>query len=220
MPARVVVHLHVVISKAALLIGQCAIDQLFQLFNAQRFKSENLRTRHERAVHIKERIVRGRADKAEIATLNIGQKNVLLCLVKVVDLINEQDRPLSRSAEAIRRRGDYSAHFGDVAFHAADSNEFRVRHLRDDPRVALRLFRRPGEDHRRQTIRFNRASQKFAGSKDVFLTDKFIERARADARGERCSACCRFDVFLFLEQIVHAQKYGLALSLHLISRRA
>jgi len=53
----------------------------------------------------------------------------------------------------------------------------------------------------------------------VFLADKFLERARAHARGERCSVCCRLDVFFFLEQIVHAQKYGLALSLHLISRR-
>ena len=67
---------------------------------------------------------------------------------------------------------------------------------------------RAGEDDRWQTIRFDRTTQQFAGSKDVFLTDKFIERARADARGERCSACCRFDVFLCLEQIVHAQKYG------------
>ena len=64
MPARVPVHLHVVISKAALFVRQRAINQLLQLFDAERFESKNLRARHESAVYVKERIVRRRTDEA------------------------------------------------------------------------------------------------------------------------------------------------------------
>src|SRR5437870_1084541 len=128
----VLVHLHVVISKAALFVSECAVDQQFELLDAERFESKNLRARNERAVYIKERIVRGRANKAKISSFDIRQKDVLLRLVEMMDLINEQDRLLPRGAEAIGRRSDDAAHFSHVTFHAADSNEFRMRHLRND----------------------------------------------------------------------------------------
>src|SRR6266566_1499573 len=101
MPARVLVDLHVVISKAALLVGQCAIDQLFELFNAERFQAKNLRPRDERAVYIKKRIVSGRTDEAEISSFDIGQKNVLLRFVEMMDLVDKQDCPLARCLETI-----------------------------------------------------------------------------------------------------------------------
>src|SRR6266566_2086565 len=129
MPARVLVDLHVVISEAALFVGQCAIDQWFELLYAERFELKHLRTRDKRAVYIKKWIVRGRADEAESSGFDVGQKNGLLRFVEMMDLINKQDRLLSRSAEAIRRRSDDATHFGDVAFHAADSNEFRMGHF-------------------------------------------------------------------------------------------
>src|SRR5206468_8196911 len=129
MTARLLVHLHIVISKPPLFVGQCAVDQLFELLNAEQFKSKYLRARDERAVHVEERIVSGRANQAEASSFDIGQKNVLLRFVEVMDLIDEQDRLLSGGAEAIRRRGDDTAHLGNVTLHAADSNEFSVGHL-------------------------------------------------------------------------------------------
>jgi hypothetical protein len=42
----------------------------------------------------------------------------------------------------------------------------------------------------------------------VFLTDEFVERARPHPRSKRRGAVRGFDIFLLLEQIVHAQKYG------------
>src|SRR6266478_777119 len=153
MPARVLVDLDVVISEAAFFVGQRAIDQVFELLDAERFELKNLRTRDKRAVYIKEWIVRGRADEAEISGFDVGQKNVLLRFVEMMDLINEQDRLLSRSAKAICRCSDDATHFCDVAFHAADSNEFRMGHLRNNPRKrGLSAAGRPGENHRRQTI--------------------------------------------------------------------
>src|SRR6266496_2982840 len=150
MPARVLVDLHVVISEAALLVAQRAIDQLFEFLDAERFELKNLRTRDKRAIYIKERIVSGRADKPQISGLNIRQKNVLLRFVEMMNFINEQDRFLSRSAEAIRRRSDDATHFCDVAFHAADSNEFRMGHFRNDPRQrGFAAAGGTGENHRR-----------------------------------------------------------------------
>src|ERR1700746_1015530 len=147
MTASILVELHVVISKAALFVSECAVDQLFELLRAERFESKNLRARDERA------------DQAEISSFDIRQKNVLLRFVEMMDLINEQDRPLSRCAETIRRCSDDASHFGHVTFHAADSNEFGVRHFRNHSgQRGLAASRWPGKNHRRQTISLNRAS--------------------------------------------------------------
>ena len=132
MPTRVPVHLHVVISKSALFVGQCAIDQHFELLDCERLKSKNLRSRHECAVYIKERIVGGRADETKSPCLDVWQENVLLCLVEMMDLINEQDRLSTRRAQTIHGCSDDPAHLGDIAFHAANPDEFCVRHLRND----------------------------------------------------------------------------------------
>src|ERR1700746_134669 len=129
MPTSVLVYLHVVISKSAIFVGQCTIDQHFELFDIERFKSKNLRTRHERAVYVEERIVSSRPDEAESPCLNVGQENVLLCLVKMMNLVDEQNRLLPGGSESIRSGGDNTAHLSDIALHAADPNEFCVRHL-------------------------------------------------------------------------------------------
>jgi hypothetical protein len=116
---------------------------------------------------------------------------------------------LSGCVAAIRRGSNYPTHFGHVAFHSADSNEFGVRHFCDDVgQRGLSAPWRAGEDHRRQTIGFNGAAEKFAGAKDVFLADKFLQRARAHPRGERRRAVGGFNVFLLLEKIVHLGNYG------------
>src|SRR5437773_10431741 len=101
MPARVPVHLHVVVSEAALFVRQRAIDQLLQLLDAERFESKNLRARYERAVHVEKRIVSSRTDEPEVSSFDVGQQNVLLRLIKMMDLIDEQNRLLPGCAEAI-----------------------------------------------------------------------------------------------------------------------
>ena len=58
---------------------------------------------------------------------------------------------------------------------------------------------RPVENHRGQAISFNRAAQKFARPKNVFLADKFFERSRPHPCGERRGSVCSFNVLRFLE---------------------
>src|SRR6266699_84009 len=157
MTARLLVHLHIVISKPPLFVGQCAVDQLFELLNAEQFKSKYLGGRDERAGHIEEWIVSGRANQSEASSFDVGQKNVLLRFVEMMDLIDEQDRLLAGGAEAIRRRSDDAAHLGNVALHAADSNEFGVSHLRNDVcQCGLSASRWSGEDLRRLAVLLHR----------------------------------------------------------------
>src|SRR6266550_5961909 len=211
MPTRVLVDLNRVISKTTFLVAQSAIDQLFELLDTERFELKDLRTRDERAVYVKERVVSRRTDEAEISRFDVGQENVLLRFVEVMNLVDEQDRLLAGSAEAIGCGSDDAAHFGNVTLHATNSNKLCMGYFGNDP--SQRRFSaagRPEENHGGQTISFDCPAQKFSRPKNMFLADKFVERARAHARGERRSTACalQIDNFLFLEEIVHRGKYG------------
>src|SRR4029453_16344584 len=149
MPARVFVDLNFVISETALFVGQCAIDYLFELLDRERIDLKSLGGRNKRTFYIKERIVSSCADEAEISRFDVGQKNVLLRFVEMMDLIDEQDRLLPGRGEGIRRRSDDTTHFCDIAFHATDSNEFCVSFLGNDAgKRGLSAPGRPGENHR------------------------------------------------------------------------
>ena len=116
MPARVRVHFDVVFSKAALFIGEGAIDQLLQLLDPERFEPENLRARDQRAVDVEERIVSRRTDQPEISSFDVGQEDVLLRFIEMMNLIDEQDRLLAGCAETIRGRGDAPCAFRPRCF--------------------------------------------------------------------------------------------------------
>src|SRR5206468_6369313 len=102
------------------------------------------------------------------------------------------------------------------AFHAAQPNERGVRHIGDD--LSERGFsgaRRPGDNHRWQTIGFYRTAKQFSRSENMLLADEFLERSRSHPRGERRSLVNgrnsdirgeqRIDIFLF-EQVLHGGK--------------
>ncbi len=205
--ARVGVHLHVVIAEAALGIGQGAIDQLFELLDLERFELENLGARDERAVDVEEWIVGGGADEAQVSALDVGQEDVLLRFVEVMDLVDEQDRFLAGGGEAILRRGHDFAHLGDVAFDAAQAFEFRLGHFGDDLREGgFAGAGRAGEDDGREAVGFDGAAEEFAGREDVLLADEFLERARPHAGGEGRGGGGRLDGFGFCvaaEQVFH-----------------
>src|SRR5439155_582941 len=79
-----------------------------------------------------ERIVSGGTDETKVSRLDVGQKDILLRLVEMMNLINKEDRPLSGRAETITGRGEHTAHFADVAFHPANPNKFGMGQLRND----------------------------------------------------------------------------------------
>ena len=56
----------------------------------------------------------------------------------MMNLVNEQNRFLTRSAQTVRGRGHDLAHLGHVTLHATEPLELPVRHFRDD--VSERRF--------------------------------------------------------------------------------
>jgi len=93
----------------------------------------------------------------------------------MMDLVDEEDRFPAGGAETILGGGDYFPHFGDVALDAAKALEFRVRHVGDY--MGERGFAgagRAGQNHRRQPVGFDRAAQKFPGTKNVGLPNEFL----------------------------------------------
>ena len=222
MPFRVGVHLDAIFTEAALGIVQRAVDQFLQLLDAQRFELKNLRARNQGAVHVEERIVCRSADQAQIAALHIRQKNVLLRLVEVMNFVNEQNSSLTRRSKAIRGPCHHTSHLGDVAFHSAQPLEFGAGHVRDD--LCERCFAgagRAGEDDGRQPIGFNRAPQEFSRREDVLLPDEFLQGSRphAGSQGRRGGGGRPFGLLVALKQIVHEQKYGAQIGLHIIFAR-
>src|SRR5438094_4439908 len=75
--------------------------------------------------------VRGHSDRRALSAFDGGGKDILWRFVEVMDLVDEQDRLLTRRAEAICCSSDDPPHFGDVAFHAAQPHELGVRHVRN-----------------------------------------------------------------------------------------
>ena len=207
--ARVGVDLHFVIAEAALLVGEGAIDQLFELFDLERLELKNLGARNQRAVYVEKRVVGRGADQTQISALHIRQENVLLRLVEVMNFVDEQNRFLAGCSKPIRGSRHYPPHLRDVAFHSAEALEFRAGHVRDDLRE--RRFTgagRAGQDDGRQPIGLNRAAQKFSRREDVFLPDKFFKGARAHAGSERGGGAYPLfrRIVAALKQILHPQK--------------
>src|SRR5436190_891279 len=210
MPTRTFVHLHLVISKSALLVGECAINQCFELLHCQRLKAKNLRPRNECAVYIKEWVVGGCANKTKSPCLHVRQENVLLRLVEMMDFINEQDCLSPGCSQTIHGRGNDTAHLGDITFYAADPDEFRVRHFRNDPsQGGLAGARWAGENHRRQPIGFNGTAQQLTRPQNVLLTNELIERVWTHTRGKRRTVgALAFGILVISEKILHEGNYG------------
>jgi len=100
-------------------------------------------------------------------------------------------------------RSNYATHFGHVA--STPLIRMNLACVISAMTRASVVFPLPGGPEKITTANdgFNGAAQKFAGAKDVFLADKFLQRARSHPCGERRSAVRTFNIFLLLEQIVH-----------------
>ena len=119
--------------------------------------------------------------------LDVRQKNVLLRLVEMMNLIDEQDRLLPGCAEPIRGRGEHAAHFGDIAFHAADPNKFCVRHLGDDARQrGLSSAGRPVRKSPRASDRLRSRDAKVCPAREC-VPGRQIPRASAAASAWRAA---------------------------------
>ena len=143
--------------------------------------------RQQRAVHLERRILGGRADEGEQALLDERQEGVLLRLVEAVHLVDEQDGVRGRcaasasSARCTASRMSFTPESTAESAMNSASKAFAIRRAS----VVLPDARRPPQDHRVRLARLEREAQRLARPEQVALADHLVERARAQALGER-----------------------------------
>src|SRR6476469_2304981 len=106
MAPRFCIHFDFEGAESSLLIRQGAVDQEFELIELERFQLKDLRARDERTIDVKERIVGRCSDESQISALHIGQQDILLRLIEVVNLVDKHNRLPSRSSEPIGGGGN------------------------------------------------------------------------------------------------------------------
>jgi hypothetical protein len=147
---------------------------------------EDARAAHQGVIDREERVGCGSANEDDGAILDIGQQRVLLGFVEAVNLVDEQQRALALAFEGVACFGE---HVADV-FHAAGDGielaEPGAGLTREQ--VGERGLSRAGrtvENHCRQAVGLDEASQQLSFAQEVLLTDELIQRARPHAAGER-----------------------------------
>ena len=114
-----------------------------------------------------------------------GQKCVLLAAIEAMNFIDEQNRAHAGGSGLIGLRHDLFDFFNP----ADDGGKFDERGfggVGDD--LGQRGFSHAGrspQNHRRGVVGFQLQTQCFAGSKQMFLADEFIQCARTHAFGQR-----------------------------------
>src|SRR5437763_5473266 len=108
----------------------------------------------------------------------MGKKGVLLCFVKAMNLIDEHDRARAEVA-GLCGVGHDLLDFLDSAENGRKLDKVSLRNPRNDLRECrLSHSGRAPENDRSGIVAFNLQSQRLAGSKQVLLTNYFIERTR------------------------------------------
>ena len=167
-------------------LGRAAPDDQLQLVQVQRLELVELRARKERRVDLEVRVLRRRADQRDHALLDRRQQRVLLSLVEAVDLVEEENRPLSLGAEPLPCAGDHFAHLRDRRRHRGQLLERGAGRVRDD--AGERRLAAPGravEHHRAHAVLLDRESKSRAGAEHVLLADELVERLRPQPKRER-----------------------------------
>jgi hypothetical protein len=101
-----------------------------------------------------------------------------------VDLVQEEDRPLTVRAEALTCTGDHLAHLGHGRRHRRQLLEVGPGRVRDHARECrLAASRRPVEDRRAHAVLGDREAERRLLAEDLLLTNDVLEPPRSHAEG-------------------------------------
>src|SRR5688572_25591368 len=104
----------------------------------------------------------------------MGQERILLRLVEPVNLIDEQNRALSKPPGLFRHGHDVLDLFYSRK-NCAEENEGRLGHVGDDlSQRGLSDSRRSPKDHGGNLVSLNRGAEGFSRTKKMILTQHFI----------------------------------------------
>ena len=180
------VHLHSGGAEAALPIRQRAAHGEYHVCLAERIKLKDAAPAHDGRGHGDERIFRRRADEAHHAALDGGQDAVALRLAPPVTFVQQQIRRLPVEAAPVLRLLDDLPHVRYAAGHGVELNEGGMCRARDDGgQRRFAASRRTVEDGGGHAVGLDGAPQEPTRPDDMPLTDKFIQRSRTHAVGQR-----------------------------------
>jgi len=167
-----------------------ALEQTQHVLRGEHPQLVDLGAREQRGVDLEVGILRRRPDQRHEALLDRGKERVLLGLVEAVDLVEEEDRRLSRALLPVLGALEHGAHLGATGLHRALLFEGRAGPGGDDARERrLAATGRAEEDHGVRATLLDRPPQGRAGVEQMLLSDELRQRRRAHPRGERrCGA--------------------------------
>ena len=178
------VYLHALPAEAAF-VCQRAAQHSRHLCGGKRLQHEHLAAREQGRVYLERGVFSGGADEHDAAALHIGQKGVLLCLVEAVYLVHKQNGLLPETSHVLRalHHGLYLLH---AAGHSRKIHKLRLCAARNN--ACQRSFahtRRAPEYHAGHVVGINKLAQNFPLAQKLLLPEKFLQRARAHAAGQR-----------------------------------
>ena len=163
-----------------------ALQKLLESVGVQTVQHKHLASGQQRRVQLKRRILGGGADQNNRAVFHIGQKTVLLRLVKTMDFVDKQQRALPLCRPAILRILKNPLQIG----HAGKNrrNLFKIKICVFGNQTRNRGFsatRRPPENKRRYFSGLYHSAQRRVFSHDVVLPDDFGQSLRTQTVGKR-----------------------------------
>ena len=156
-------------------IPEGPVKKLHQLFGLQALEHEDPAAGQESPVDLKGRVFRGGADEDDAALFHKGQEGVLLGLVEAMDLVHEDDGPLSIALILLRLLHD-GADLPDAAGDGGEIDEGSFGAACNDPgQGGLSHTGRPPEDHGGDVVLFNETPQDLPLSQKVLLSHEFLQ---------------------------------------------
>src|SRR5919108_2732760 len=182
--------------KTAIFVRECAIEDRPDVLRLERLEADEERPRHERRVHLEERIFGRRADEDDHAVLDGTEKRVLLSAVEAVDLVHEQD-----GSSELARVGDHLSHIGHAGRDRGQLRDRSFGAIGDDVRDR-RLPDAGGapQDRGPQLVPLDQRAECRPFADRLFLPDDLVERTRTHARSEGSS---RFRSGRLVEEVAH-----------------
>ena len=181
---QIVGYVNVQIPKAPLTF-QGPLKKLHQIFHGQGLHHKHSAPGQKSSVDLKGRILRGGPDEDNAPPLHIGQKSVLLCLIKAVDLIYKH-HSLDSHPPVRLRLGHNLLDLLDAAGNRAEIDEPGMGPVGNDPRQrGLAHPRRPPEDHGRYLVILYEPPQHFPLPQKMLLSRKLLQILRPHPAGQR-----------------------------------
>ncbi len=173
------------VSEPTLAVLQGAREEVFERFVGERFEAEEAAPGEERGDDGEARVLRRRADEGERPRFDVGEERVLLPLVKAMNFIQKQDRPLPLVVAALLGELDDLAELGDRPEHGAHRHEMRLRVLGDELGEArFADAGRPPEEQRRDAVGGEGPLEEAPLGDEVGLPEELAKRPRAHPLGE------------------------------------